>query len=354
MREAGPDTGIAARYYPIVVGPDILLRYRRDLELEVGKSLPPSDSPIDEMMRFHLGWTDEQVPTLAKALRPSLCLMACEALGGELDRALPVAVAVELVHNFSLIHDDIEDGDETRHHRPALWREYGRGPAVLAGVALWTVAYQTLGRSHERGLPAERMLEARRILNDACREMIEGQHQDLTYELRTDVTLDEYLQMIARKTGALIGASLQLGALVAGADDEESARFATFGREMGLSFQIRDDILGIWGEGSATGKPVGADIARKKKTLPVVHAFQQVVGPDRALLRSVYAKPTVDDSDIDGVLDILQRWNCRYFAQGLAEDHRSRAMNALSRTHISPDARRGFDELTSFILERDY
>jgi geranylgeranyl diphosphate synthase type I len=337
-----------------VIGPEVLFRYRDAIEREVSQTLPASDSAIDEMLRFALGWTDEGIPTLGKSLRPTFCLLTCESLGGDLDKALPVAVAIELVHSFSLIHDDIEDGDETRHHRASLWHQYGRGPAVLAGAALWTVAYDTLNRAHERGLSAERTLAARKVLNDACREMIEGQHQDLTYELRTDVKLDEYIEMIERKSAALLGASVQLGALVAGADEEEAARFANFGREIGLAFQIRDDILGIWGEGTATGKPVGADIARKKKSLPVVHAFQQVVGPDRDILRTVYAKPEVDDEDVFQVLDVLQRWNCRYFAQGLAEDYRARAMNALARTSIPPEARRGFDELNSFILERDY
>jgi geranylgeranyl diphosphate synthase type I len=338
----------------VTTSPEVLFRYRDAIEREVSRALPDSDSTIDEMLRFALGWTDEGVPTLGKSLRPTLCLLTCESLGGDIETALPVAVAIELTHCFSLIHDDIEDGDEMRHHRASVWHAYGRRPAVLAGAALWTVAYQTLNRAYERGLSAERTLTAREVLNDACREMIEGQHQDLTYELRTDVTLPEYLEMVERKSAALLGASVQLGAIVAGADDEEAARFATFGREIGLAFQIRDDILGIWGEGSATGKPVGADIARKKKTLPIVHALQQVVGPDRDLLRTVYARPEVDDEDIFRVLDVLQRWNCRYFAQGLAEDYRARAMNALARTSIPPEARRGFDELNTFILERDY
>ncbi len=336
-------------------GPEILFRYRRAIEIEVSRSLPVSDSRLDEMLRYQLGWSGGEVPSLGgKCLRPSLCLLACEALGGDLLRALPLAAAVELVHNFSLIHDDIEDGDETRYHRAALWRAYGRDQAVAAGIALWTLAYQTLARSGERGLPAPRLLAARRYLNDACSEMIEGQHQDLSFELRTDVTLPEYLGMIERKTAALLSASLTLGALVAGAEEGDLDRFAAFGRQLGLALQIRDDILGIWGEGSATGKPVGADIARKKKTMPIVHAFQQVVGPDREALRAVYAKASVEDADIDNVLDILQRWNCRYFAQGLAEDYRSRAMAALAKTSIPAEARLRFDELTSFVLERDY
>ncbi len=335
-------------------GPEILYRYRDAIEREVVRSLPASDSPLDEMLRFYFGWTEEGTPSLAKCLRPSLCLMACESLGGDTQQALPIAVAVELVHNFSLIHDDIEDGDEMRHHRPALWHAYGRQPAIFAGIALWSIADQTLDRALERGLSAERVLAARRILNNGCLEMIEGQHQDLSFEQRSDVTLSEYLDMIGRKSGALLGAALQLGALVAGCDDEECERFDTFGRQLGVAFQIRDDVLGIWGEGSATGKPVGADIARKKKSLPVVHAFQQVVGPDRDMLLGAYAKPEVDEADVAEVLSILQRWNCRYFAQGLAEDYRARAMEELSRTPISPDARRSFDELMSFVLERDY
>jgi geranylgeranyl pyrophosphate synthase len=184
--------------------------------------------------------------------------------------------------------------------------------------------------------------------------MIEGQHLDLSYEQRTDVTLPDYIEMISRKTAALLSASIKAGALVAGASGDELERFAVFGRQIGLAFQIRDDILGIWGEGTATGKPVGADIARRKKTLPIVQAFEQAVGSDRDHLREVYSNPAIVDEDIDAVLAILQRWNCRYFAQGLAEDYRARAMEALSQTKIPFTSRRHFDELTSFILERDY
>ena len=335
-------------------GPDVLYRYRAQIEREIAQALPAGGGALDEMQRYALGWTDEGLPSLGKCLRPSLCLLACESLGGDLDQAVPVAVAIEMIHNFSLIHDDIEDGDETRHHRPTLWRAYGRDPAIAAGIVLWTTAYQTLERARQRGLSAGRLLEVRRVINDACLEMIEGQHLDLSYELRTDVSLSEYINMIAFKTGALLGASLQMGAIIAGADAEEAQRFGLFGQQLGLSFQIRDDILGIWGEGSVTGKPVGADIARKKKTLPIVQAFQQVLGPDRDLLRDVYSSAVVADEDVDAVLAVLQRWNCRYFAQGLAEDYRSRAMAALSQTRIPASARYRFDELTAFILERDY
>ena len=348
------DTTTLPRNDSRVEGPEVLYRYRSEIELEVIRAVPASGSVLDEMLRSTLGFEDAGRPRLGKCLRPSLCLLACESLGGDIAQALPVAVAIELVHNFSLIHDDIEDGDETRHHRPAVWSVYGRDEAIAAGTALWTRAYETLDAAPSHGVPLERALESRRILTDACQQIIEGQHLDLTYETRTDVTLAEYLTMIGYKTGALYSASLQIGALLAGADAPEVERFGLFGQQLGISFQIRDDILGIWGEGSATGKPVGADIARKKKSLPIVQAFQQAVGSDRDLLRTVYSAPSIEEEDIDAVLGVLQRWNCRYFAQGLAEDYRARAMGALSKANVPVEARIRFDELTSFILEREF
>jgi geranylgeranyl diphosphate synthase type I len=340
---------------PAVEAPELLLRYRSDIEAEVARAIPPDGGPLYDMVRYQLGFSEAGAPNLGKCLRPSLCLFSCEALAGDLQQALPVAVAIELIHNFSLVHDDIEDGDEMRHHRPTVWRVYGRDQAVVTGIALWTLAYKSMNSARDRNVPVERLIAARRLLTNACNEIIEGQHLDLSFEQRTDVTLAEYTEMIGCKTGALIGASVQAGALMAGAGAGEVARLGDFGRELGLAFQIRDDILGIWGEGSATGKPVGADIAKRKKSLPVVQAFQQVMGSDRELLRGIYQKESIDEGDIDDVLNVLQRWNVRYFAQGLAEDHRAKAMAALSQSEIFPAAARySFDELASFVLAREY
>ncbi len=338
-----------------MAGPEVLFRYRPAIEGEVRRALGSQESSLADLLRYQLGWTPEGLPNLAKCLRPSLCLLACEGLGGDLDHALPIAVAVELVHNFSLIHDDIEDGDDTRHHRATLWRAYGRDPAIAAGIDLWTVAYQTLDprprdRPPCRPRPGRSQAPQRRLQRDD-RGPAPGPHLRAAHR--------RHPQRIHRDDRPQVGGADQRlpparrprrrRAIASSCEN-----IGTFGRNLGLAFQIRDDILGIWGEGSATGKPVGADIARKKKSLPVVHALQQAVGPDRDTLRAVYAKPEVSDEDVGNVLDILQRWNCRYFAQGLAEDYRSRAMAALARTAITSDARLRFDELTAFILERDY
>ncbi len=348
------DTKTLRSTIPSMEGPEILFRYRGYVQDEVGEFLGKADQPLDDLLRYQLGWTEDGVLNLGKCLRPAMCLLACESLNGDLNHCIPIAAGIEMVHNFSLIHDDIEDGDELRHHRSTVWAQFGRNPAMLSGLGLWTVAYKIIGQASNRGMSATKLLEVRSILNETCSEIIQGQEQDLSFETRRDVALAEYIEMIGRKSAALFGTSLRLGALVAGASSEEAERLDLFGRQLGLAFQIRDDILGIWGEGSATGKPVGADIIRRKKSLPVVHAFEQAVGSDRDLLRSVYTKDDVSDADVNDVLEVLQRWNCRYFAQGLAEDYRSTAMDALSKAHIDGEARQRFDELMAFILERDY
>ncbi len=334
--------------------PEVLERYRDEITDEVVRVVPREGHPLYESVRHQLGWTDEEPPQLGKLIRPTVCLLTCEAVGGERSRALPAAAAIELVHNFSLVHDDIEDGDRLRHHRPTVWAAFGQERGMIAGAALWSLAYVELDHAGEKGVSTQTLLDARRALTEACNEMIEGQHQDLSFEARSGVTLSEYIGMIGRKTGVLMAASARIGALIGGAGAEEVERFGEFGRNLGIAFQIRDDVLGIWGEGSATGKPVGADIARKKKSLPLVHALEHVVGPDRDLIRGIYEKPSLEEADVAAVLDVLQRWNVKYFAGGLAQDYRAKAMAALAQTHIESPARRDFDDLMSFLLERDY
>jgi geranylgeranyl diphosphate synthase type I len=338
----------------MVQTPSVLQRFRDDVAREVARLMPAGDEPLYAAVRHQLGWSEGGLPQLGKCLRPTLCLIGCEAAGGDPGSALPAAAAIELLHNFSLIHDDIEDGDEMRHHRPTVWAAFGKGRAALAGLALWAIALKGFAGLVERGVPPERALAARRLVSDACNEMISGQHLDLTYEGRPRVSLREYTEMISLKTAALIAAALQAGAVLGGAPEDEVHRLGEFGRNLGLAFQIRDDILGIWGEGSATGKPVGADIARRKKSLPVVHALEHVVEPDRTTLRRLYARPHLDEADVAEVLDILQRWNVRYFVQGLAEDYGARAMSALAQTEVTAAARRDLDELMGFILRRDF
>jgi len=260
-----------------VAPPSIFARYQADLDAYLRDTLTEGHPPLlYRMMRYHLGWEDAQGrPTEAaggKALRPGLCLWACEALGGERRKCLAAAAALELTHNFSLVHDDIQDGDRERRHRPTVWAVWGQGQAINAGDSLATLARLVLLRLAEEGLEPAAVVRACRILDEACLAMIEGQCLDLEFEDRAEVSLDEYLEMIEKKSGALFGAAIHLGALTAGADEGLGERFGRAGRLLGTAFQVRDDLLGVWGRRDVTGKPEAADIRRRKKTLPLLYA----------------------------------------------------------------------------------
>jgi geranylgeranyl diphosphate synthase, type I len=363
----------------VVATPSLLGRYRAELE-EALRAAIPAGGPdlLYRMMRYHLGWEDEQGLPLTnaggKGLRAALCLWACEAVGGPWRRALPAAVALELIHNFSLVHDDIQDGDVERRHRPTVWSVWGAPQAINAGDSLLVLGRRALLGLHEEGpsaadsairrggvrmadrtgLPAPRVLLACLILDEACRELIEGQCLDLGFEATLDVSPEAYLEMIGKKTGALLEASLHLGALAGSEDNALAGRLARCGRLLGLAFQIRDDILGVWGASEITGKPVAADIHRRKKCLPVVYTL--AVAQDRAredLLR-LYAQDSLSDGDVARVLEIVESSTARDYCQRMAEERIAEALAELKGAAISSAALRDFQELTIFLLERDF
>ncbi len=250
--------------------PALLAQYGEMLEEALRDAVGRGDSPLEAAARYVMGWEDaEGRPTsnTGKRIRPALCLLAGELFGGHAEDALPAAVAVELVHNFSLVHDEIQDHDLERHHRPTLWAVIGEAQAINVGDFLYTRAIATLAEGPgDAGL----RMQALQVLNRAIGEMIAGQWQDLSFEERLDVGVDEYLEMVGRKTGALLGAPLEMGAILAGADREEAAVLGRWGVQVGLAFQAQDDYLGTWGDPEATGKSNVNDIARRKKTLPVL------------------------------------------------------------------------------------
>ena len=260
---------------PVIPLPAVFDRYREEVGLALRASLSGDDSPIRRMLAYAMGWVDaEGVPTLAtegKALRPTLCLLACEATGGVSADAMPAAVALELVHNFSLIHDEIQDRDDVRRHRPTLWTVWGERKALVAGNVMRILADMALWGHQDR----ETALAVAELVTQANLEMIEGQYMDLHFEGRMDITLDDYLAMISRKTGALIRCSLVAGAAAGSGDPAIIEAFEESGKAFGMVFQVRDDYLGVWGVESATGKPVGADIRRKKNAFPFVYAMSK-------------------------------------------------------------------------------
>jgi len=310
------------------------------------------------MMRYHLGWVDEGFsPTEdkgGKRLRPLLCLLVCEAAGGDPERALPAAAAVELVHNFSLVHDDIEDASPLRRHRLTVWKVWGTPQAINAGDGLFALAHLAMQRLADRGVRHRRVLTALEILDQACLALTEGQHLDLSFEARLDVDVDEYLSMIRGKTAALFSAAAQLGALVAGSDPESTARYRRFGQNLGLAFQIVDDILGIWGDPQVTGKPAADDIQQRKKTLPIVRALEEEKRTEGQGLREIYQREVIDEEAVEAALKILENLGARHYTGGMANDYYQQALAELDATGVGNEAQDDLRELAAFLVERTY
>ncbi|MGQ9572915.1 MAG: polyprenyl synthetase family protein [Dehalococcoidia bacterium] len=339
--------------------PSLFSRYRIGLGEYLRSALPQSGPwLLRRMMRYHLGWEDEQGRPLAegagKALRPTLCLWACEAAGGHWRTALPAAAALELVHNFSLVHDDIQDGDRERRHRPTVWSLWGQPQAINAGDALLVLGRLALLQLAGHGVSPAKISEACRLLDEACLTMIEGQCLDIAFEDEQQVSVEAYLDMIARKTGALLGASLHLGALVGSDDKAVAERFARCGHLLGLAFQIRDDILGVWGAADITGKPVAADIRRRKKCLPVVYAMAVAEAGEREQLLRLYSQGAPSEEEVSIVLQLLDSHSASDYCQQMAQQCVEQALAELALVDVEPTARRDFEAVASFLLERDF
>ncbi len=294
-------------------------RWLPQIEAEMNSVIGNSDNSVAAhygMMRYHLGWADQHfhlnpAPS-GKRLRPILCLLSCAELGGDPIQALPAAAAIELLHNFSLIHDDIEDGDEMRHHRPTIWKVWGVPLGINTGDGMFTLAFAAIQRLTQRGVNSKATLAVLNQFTQTCLTLTEGQHLDISFEQRPVISVDEYMYMIQGKTAALIGASVAIGARIAGAPTSQQTDMLQFGQALGLAFQIQDDILGIWGDPAITGKPVGNDILNRKKSLPLIHALNHpVVGGH---MQGVFALP-VDATQVDGVLELLAQAETRRFVE---------------------------------------
>ncbi|HET6482272.1 MAG TPA: polyprenyl synthetase family protein [Actinoplanes sp.] len=289
---------------------------------------------------YHFGWVDaEGRPDRGggKAVRPALALLSARACGGTGEVGLPGAVAVELVHNFSLLHDDLMDQDRERRHRATVWVLWGSSSAVLSGDALLGLAHEVVLDS---GLPTA--APAALLLAKATRELIRGQVRDLAFERRDSVTVDECLDMAAGKTGSLMAASAAIGAVLAGAPAATVAALETYGAQLGLAFQLVDDVLGIWGDPAVTGKPVHSDLRAGKKSLPITYALRQ--DPSIAL---------VDPGDLAKRADAIDRAGGRQWALDEAARRMTLGEAALASVPIPSNVRAELVELGHFIVDRE-
>lgn len=271
----------------------IVSRYQSALDAQLRQSLPDKSATPElyDLLRYHMGWYNQDLKPAngsgGKRLRPILTLICCEAVGGDYRQALPAAAAVELLHNFSLIHDDIEDGSAMRWSRPTLWKLRNEPIAINAGDAMHVLAYLALFPDEE---PKSNSVVAKsvRLLLECCLRLTEGQHLDLDFSRMDHVQLDDYYKMISRKSAGLIGCSMQIGVLIGGGDDALADKYRQLGEHLGKAFQIRDDVLGLWGDEKVTGKSTVDDLIEGKKTLPLLRALNVLPAADVNQIRTLY------------------------------------------------------------------
>jgi geranylgeranyl diphosphate synthase type I len=302
---------------------------------------------------YHLGWWDEHdQPThndSGKALRPTLTLLCAQAVAADADVAIPAAVAVELVHNFSLLHDDVMDADLTRRHRPTAWTVFGSGPAILAGDALLSLAFDVLaGCGHPNAQDGMRMISA------AVLELLDGQHADLSFERRGDVARSECMTMAERKTGALLGASCAIGALFGGADPRRVGLLRDFGELVGLAFQFVDDLLGIWGDPAITGKSRHSDLDSRKKSLPVVAALTSNTPVGDALANLYNQEAPLAAADLIRAAELVDLAGGRDWSQAMADDLLAQGLGQLRAASENPKATAELTSLANLMTRRDH
>jgi Geranylgeranyl pyrophosphate synthase len=329
---------------------DLLIEIETEMRTVIGER-DGHTRPLYEMLAYHLGIDQLEGPR-GKRMRPLLGLLAFKSLGSDYRKTLPAAAAVELGHNFSLVHDDIEDSDRERRHRPTLWTLWGVPLAINAGDALFALSRLALYRLMEsEEYEPQKLLDVMRVYDETCLALCEGQFLDISFERRTDVTVDEYMEMIAKKTAALIGASVETGAMMATDDPVVIEAYRRFGYDLGIAFQIADDLKGSFWASGESGKSAAGDIRKRKKTFPVVWAMQNAAAADVERLIAIYqptiratdgsyphdGEPPMSPEQVDEVLEILERCGARRHAEEEALRYRDLAISQARSLPVPED-----------------
>ncbi|NLG96402.1 MAG: polyprenyl synthetase family protein [Chloroflexi bacterium] len=320
----------------------------KQLRAFIDNSIPSDYPELRAMLAYHMGWEGEGAGPEAggKRIRPLLVLLCAEAAGGCWQDALPAAVSVELLHNFSLIHDDIQDNSPLRRGRPTVWVKWGQAQAINAGDVMFTLAFLAI-QDLAATLDPQQVLLANRILQQTCLRLTQGQYLDISYETRPSLPVEAYWPMIGGKTSELLACCCELGALAARAGRDRAERFRSFGYNLGLAFQVLDDWLGIWGDAALTGKSVESDLATGKKTLPVLYGLQQ--GGEFARL---WMQGKIAPKDVPTAVRLLEAAGAKTHTLETAERLTASALEALGQAAVEGPAAQALHEMTRTLLRR--
>ncbi len=323
------------------------------IELELQKQVARLDEPrtqiFHEMLTYHMGWTGEGAGPEAtgKRIRPLLVLLVTSACGGNWQHALPAAAAIELVHNFSLVHDDIQDNSPKRRGRDTVWTKWGVPMAINAGDALFVMSNQAI-IDLKQNYPAEVVVKAAEILHNTCLDLTRGQYLDMSYEERTDLGVEDYWPMISGKTAALLSACCNIGALLGGADETLQETYRSFGHYLGLAFQVQDDILGIWGDETVTGKSAASDLVEGKKSLPVLIGLGK-----KGKFAERWSRGPIMVEEVEDVARLLAGEGGYGQAKEASIQMTDMAINTLREADPQNEAGEALFELTNKLLNRD-
>jgi len=328
-----------------------------ELEKQVSRLEAPRTKIFHEMLTYHMGWSGEGSGPEAtgKRIRPLLVLLTTAASvhetdgtdAGDWQTALPAAAAVELIHNFSLVHDDIQDHSEKRRGRPTLWVKWGIPQAINAGDALFVLANQAAADliNHH---PAERVVKAAQILQNTSLDLTRGQFMDISYEKRTDLGVEDYWPMISGKTAALLSGCCAIGALLGGADEPTQDAYRSFGHYLGLAFQVQDDILGIWGNDTVTGKSTASDLLEGKKSLPVLAGLAK-----NGRFAARWAAGPIQSNEVEEIARLLASEGSYAYTHEMAKQMTDMATNCLREADPQGEAGQLLMDLTNKLLSRE-
>lgn len=307
---------------------------------------------------YQFGWSladpDERQKVSGKKIRPLLMALVAQAISGEYRHVLPAGAALEFIHNFTLIHDDVMDKSPERRHRPAVWVHWGPSQAINAGDGLYALGMLASTRLSAKGIPADNVVATFKVLSQACLNTAEGQILDMDFETRDAVSTEDYITMISNKSANFIEAAATIGALLSTHDQRVIAAYGQFARNLGIAFQIRDDYLGVWGSEKQTGKSTTSDIREKKKSYPVLAAFEHAQNEDRTTLRRIYAQEALSETDIQTVLTILERAGAAGQTDQIAQQYYEIAMNSLKNTGIENETQDMIRHYAAFLIQRTY